>query len=102
MGCDVTAEFKKAVLEVEESEWAPVRKIYNDIPTETNQQWTEVCFIPAAIAYSKNAPVYCYLAIRKKLNFSYLPGMESLQKEIRIRRSISERNNLTGGRSASE
>jgi len=82
MGCDVTAEFKKAVLEVEESEWAPVRKIYNDIPTETNQQWTEVCFIPAAIAYSKNAPVYRYLAMREKLNFSYLPGMESLQDEL--------------------
>jgi len=78
MGCDVTAEFKKAVLEVEESEWVPVRKIYNDVPTETNQQWAEVCFIPAAIAYSKNAPVYRYLAIREKLNFSYLPGMESL------------------------
>jgi len=39
IGCDVTAEFKKAVLEAEESEWYPVRKIYDGVPTETNQQW---------------------------------------------------------------
>jgi len=82
VGCDVTAEFKKSVLEVEESEWSPVHKIYDGVPTETNQQWAEVCFIPSAIAHSKNAPVYRYLAIREKLNFSYLPGMESLQEEL--------------------
>jgi len=68
IGCDVTAKFKEAVLEVEESEWVPVRKIYNDVPTETNQQWAEVCFIPAAIAYSENTAWWWSMILALNLN----------------------------------
>jgi hypothetical protein len=32
IGCDVTAAFKKAVLAVEESEWAPIHKIFGGVP----------------------------------------------------------------------
>ena len=36
-------------------------------------------FIPAAIGYSKNAPVYRYMAIREVMGSMELPGMESPQ-----------------------
>jgi hypothetical protein len=82
IGCDVTPEFKKAVLEVEESEWAPIHKVFDGVASQTNQQWAEVCFIPAEIAHSKKARVYRYLAIREKMGSAYLPGMEALQQEL--------------------
>jgi len=82
IGCDVTSEFKKAVLEVGESEWAPIHKVFDGVPMETNQQWAEVCFIPDAIAHSKKDPVYRYLAIRERLGSAYLPEMELLQHEL--------------------
>ena len=91
IGCDVTPEFKKAVLEVKESEWAPIYKDYYGIPSETHQQWAEVCFIPNEIAHSKKAPVYRYLAIREKMGSAYLPGMESLQQELPFQTVTVER-----------
>jgi hypothetical protein len=82
IGCDVTPEFKKAVLEVEESEWAPIYKVIDGVRYKTNQQWAEVCFIPNAIGHSKKAPVYRYLAIRERMESAYLPGTESLQQDL--------------------
>lgn len=57
IGCDVTAEFKKAVLAVKESEWAPISKVFDGVPRKTHREWAEVCFIPDAIGHRKNAPV---------------------------------------------
>jgi Transposase DDE domain group 1 len=76
IGADVTKEFKKAVAEVEESEWKPIRKEIQGERRETGAEWAEVCFVPNAIARSKNGPVYRYLAIRELLAQSELPGME--------------------------
>ena len=45
----------------------------------TNQEWTEVCFVPNAIGHKKDAPVYRYLAIREAIGSMTLPGMESSQ-----------------------
>jgi hypothetical protein len=76
IGADVTKEFKKAVGEVEESDWKPLRKEIQGEMRKTGAEWAEVCFVPNAIARSKNDPVYRYLAIRELLEQPELPGME--------------------------
>jgi hypothetical protein len=82
IGSDVTEAFKKAVAELKESEWAPLDKIIDGQIIKTNQQWSEVCFIPEAIARSKHSPVYRYFAIREPLGSAYLPGTENLQQQL--------------------
>ena len=82
IGCDVTPEFKKAVMEVETSDWQPIYKEFDGHRMKTNQEWAEVCFIPAAIGYSKNAPVYRYMAIREVMGSMELPGVESPQQSF--------------------
>jgi hypothetical protein len=54
VGCDVSVEFKKAVLEVAEEDWTVLKKRdrYGEL-TETPRQWAEVCFVPNAIGHSK-------------------------------------------------
>jgi len=74
IGVDVTKEFKKAV--AEESEWKPFRKGIKRERRKTGAEWAEVCFVPNAIARSKNDPVYRYLAIRELLEQPGLPGMK--------------------------
>ncbi len=76
IGVDVTKEFKKAVAEVEESEWKPLYKEIKGEKRKTRVEWAEVCFVPNAIARSKNDPVYRYLATRELLEQPELPGME--------------------------
>jgi hypothetical protein len=66
VGCDVTPEFKD----------------YDGGRIKTNQEWTEVCFIPNAIAHSKDSSVYRYLAIRESIGSMDLPCMESLQQSL--------------------
>ncbi|MDO8722258.1 MAG: IS1380 family transposase, partial [Syntrophales bacterium] len=80
IGCDVTPEFKKAVME--ESDWQPIYKEFDGHRMKTNQEWAEVCFIPNAISHSKNAPVYRYLAIREVMGSMELPGIESPQQSF--------------------
>jgi len=70
IGADVTKEFKKAVAEAEE--WKPVTKD----GSETGKEWAEVCFVPNEIAFTKNAPVYRYIATRELMKQQELPGME--------------------------
>src|SRR5665647_2975798 len=68
VGADVTPEFKKAVLtEVGEKDWQPIYREYDGGRIQTDQEWTEVCFVPNAISHSKNAPVYRYIAIREAM-----------------------------------
>ena len=76
IGCDVTSEFKKAVFELEESDWNPVFKEVNGFRIQTVREWVEVCFVPNAIGNSKKGPVYRYIATRELLGQSELPGME--------------------------
>jgi len=82
VGCDVTPEFKKAVMEVTASEWQAIYKEFDGGRIKTNQEWAEVCFIPNAIGHSKDAPVYRYLAIREVMGSMELPGMESPQQSL--------------------
>jgi hypothetical protein len=72
IGADVTREFRKAVAEAEE--WKPVMKEGKP----TGKEWAEVCFIPNEIAYTKNAPVYRYIATREPLKQEVLPGVGQL------------------------
>jgi len=76
IGADVTKEFKKAVAEVEGSEWKPLWKEINGEKRKTTAEWAEVCFVPNAISRSKDDPEYRYLAIRELLEQPELPGME--------------------------
>jgi len=76
VGADVTPEFKKAVLrEVCEKDWQPIYREVDGKRIQTNQEWAEVCFVPNAIAHSKNAPAYRYIAIREAMGSMDLPGM---------------------------
>jgi len=78
IGCDVTQEFKKAVAQIEESEWKPIYKTAYGRKYKTGTEWAEVCFVPNAIGHSKKAPVYRYLAKREVLDKQQtLPGMDT-------------------------
>jgi len=76
IGCDVVKEFKKAVYEVEESDWHPIYKELNGELKETGQEWAEVCFVPTAISRSKKGPDYRYLATRELIKQRELPGQD--------------------------
>jgi hypothetical protein len=67
IGCDVTAEFKKAVAEVPESQWQAVTKMVKGREIDTGKQWAEVCFVPNAIGRSRNGPEYRYIATREAM-----------------------------------
>ena len=67
---------------LEPSDWQPIYKEFDGQRWKTNQEWAEVCFIPAAIGYSKNAPVYRYMAIREVMGSMELPGVESPQQSF--------------------
>jgi hypothetical protein len=71
-------EFKKAVAEAEE--WKPVMKEVKGEMKKTSKEWAEVCFVPSEIAFTKNAPVYRYIATRELLSQPELPGMEGQVK----------------------
>jgi hypothetical protein len=80
IGCDVTPEFKKAVREIEDSEWHPFHKEVKGERIETQRSWAEVCFVPNAIGHSKKGPEYRYIAIRELMEEQLsLPGMEDSQ-----------------------
>lgn len=79
ISCPVTPEFKKAVSEVEDSEWKALRKKVKGKEEETKRQWAEVCFVPNAIGHSKKGPEYRYIAIREPMQEQLsLPGMEGV------------------------
>ena len=80
ISCDVTPEFKKAVLELEERDWQAIYKEGDGCRIQTNQEWAEVCFVPNAIGHKKDAPVYRYLAIREPMGSRELPGLGTGQQ----------------------
>ena len=82
IGYDVTQEFKKSVLETEDKDWLPIYSDFSGTKVKTGQEWAEICFIPSAIAHSKNDPVYRYLAIRETMGSMDLPGMASSQQSF--------------------
>lgn len=81
IGCDVTPEFKKAVLEIPDSEWKLLTKKAKGKEIETSKQWAEVCFVPNAIGHSKKGPEYRYIATREMMQEQLnLPGMAGEQE----------------------
>jgi len=84
VGCDVTPEFKKAVLEVGEEDWVVLkRRERSGELKETARQWAEVCYVPNAIGRSKKGSEYRYLAIRERMQDQLvLPGMEQDEKGL--------------------
>jgi len=76
VGADMTEEFKKAVREVEEKEWHPLKREVDGEEKDTGQEWAEVCFVPTWAGLSKKGPGYRFLAIRELLTQRELPGME--------------------------
>ena len=82
VSCDVTPEFRAAALEVDEEAWHPLMKEVNGRQVATGREYAEVCFVPNAIAFGKNAPVYRYIATREALHDQPLPGMESEQLSL--------------------
>jgi hypothetical protein len=84
VGCDVTPEFKKAVLEVAEEDWVVLkRRERSGELKETARQWAEVCYVPNAIGRSKKGSEYRYLAIRERMQDQLmLPGMEQDEKGL--------------------
>ncbi|MDA8174313.1 MAG: IS1380 family transposase [Nitrospiraceae bacterium] len=68
VSCTVTSEFRKAVAEVAEDQWRPLK--------QDERQWAEICFVPGSIGYSKKGPAYRYLAIREEIKQADLPGLE--------------------------
>lgn len=76
IGVDVTAEFRKAVTDVDEKDWQSLKREIDSRQVETGQEWAEVCFVPAWTAKSKTGPTYRFIAIRELLQQQELPGME--------------------------
>ena len=74
IGVDVTAEFRKAVAEVEEEDWQTLKREIDGRQVETGQEWAEVCFVPAWTAKSKNGPTYRFIAIRELLQQTGVAG----------------------------
>jgi len=77
IGVDVTAEFKRAVAEVEEGEWHQLEREVDGHSMKTEQEWAEVCFVPNWTAQRKDGPSYRYLAIRELLKQAELPGLQA-------------------------
>ena len=76
VGCRVTDDFKKAVLEVPDSDWTALTKEVNGKRIDTGKEWAEVCFVPNAIGHSKNGPEYRYIATREIMHEQlHLPGI---------------------------
>lgn len=84
IGANVTADFKKAVAELEDSDWNPLYKTVNGKQIKTDSEWAEVCYVPNKIGHSKNGLEYRYLAKRQILNKqSELPGMnEDIESRV--------------------
>ena len=75
--------FKAAVLAVTEKDWNPIYKEDNGQRIKTDQEWAEVCFVPAWTVKRKDSPVYRYIAIREKMIVQEtLEGIEPIQQEL--------------------
>jgi len=77
IGVDVTAEFKRAVAEVEEAGWQPLEREVDGQRVKTGQEWAEVCFVPNWTAQRKEGPTYRYLAIRELLQQAEFSGLQA-------------------------
>jgi hypothetical protein len=79
---DMTTEFRKAVAEIEESEWQALYRVEGKSQTPTGQEWAEVVYVPNEIAHSKKSPEYRYIAIREAVRQGTFPGMDDMEAQI--------------------
>jgi hypothetical protein len=68
-------------MELEEEDWKPLYRYERGRQVETGQEWAEVVYVPNAIAFGNDAPVYRYLAIRELMKQTELPGMDGTQAQ---------------------
>jgi hypothetical protein len=76
IGAKVSESFKRAVSDVEESEWSRLYRKTDKGLVATGQEYAEVCFVPDETARKKDGPEFRYLAIREVLEQPALPEME--------------------------
>jgi len=81
---DMTEEFRRAVVEVEEEEWKPLVRMERGREIPTGQEWAEVVYVPNVIAFANDAPRYRYLAIRELVRQGVLPGMADVQAQLEL------------------
>jgi hypothetical protein len=81
---DMTEEFRKAVVELDEEEWKPLVRMERAKEVPTGQEWAEVVYVPNAIAFTKDAPVYRYLAIRELVKQAIFPGMDDIESQLAL------------------
>jgi hypothetical protein len=74
IGADVTETFRAAVRATAETEWKPLIRMVDGKPQETDQEWTDVCYVPNWATehakeggYSRKLADYRFLAIREPL-----------------------------------
>jgi hypothetical protein len=67
IGIDVTEAFRAAVLATAESEWKPLARMFDGQPQQTDQEYAEVCYVPAWAGHSRKRADYRLLAIREPL-----------------------------------
>ena len=67
IGADVTEAFRAAVLATPESAWKPLTRIFDGQSQQTDQEYAEVCYVPAWAGHSRKRADYRFLAIREPL-----------------------------------
>ena len=77
VGCDVTAEFRRAAQAVAPDAWRPVVREIDGIRVPTGREWAQVCYVPNAAARRKDDPDYRFIAVREALAQQPLPDMAS-------------------------
>jgi hypothetical protein len=75
VSCDVTPQFKAAVVQVPEEEWGPLYREEKGKKIATGREWAEVCFVPNRLCSKKRGREYRYLATREALSQPPLPGL---------------------------
>jgi hypothetical protein len=67
IGADVTQPFRAAVLATAESEWKPLTRMVDGQSQQTDQEYAEICYVPAWAGHSRKQADYRFLAIREPL-----------------------------------
>jgi hypothetical protein len=67
VSADVTEEFRKATRAVTDADWQPLYRTVEGQRYKTDQEFAEVCFVPAWAGHSRRRADYRFLAIREPL-----------------------------------
>ena len=65
VSADVTEEFRKAARAVADADWQPLYRTVEGQRYKTDQEFAEVCFVPAWAGHSRRRADYRFLAIRE-------------------------------------